>query len=169
MKLENQVCSLELSKKLKELGVKQESLFYWCGKELYGKTMLNFYIETNDYLFGCGATSGEPDIVPERIMKEDNEEIISAFSVAELGEMLPVYIEKDTRYAIKIEKYEQWLANDMEWETHKAKGCYQIRYVAITDRAKFQFNGELDTEANARAKMLIYLIENNLLSNSKKK
>ena len=29
MKLEDQVCSLELAKKLKELGVKQDSLFYW--------------------------------------------------------------------------------------------------------------------------------------------
>lgn len=29
MKLEDQVCSLELSKKLFELGVKQESLFCW--------------------------------------------------------------------------------------------------------------------------------------------
>lgn len=29
MKLENQVVSLELAKKLKELGVKQESFFYW--------------------------------------------------------------------------------------------------------------------------------------------
>ena len=30
MKIESQVCSLELAKKLKELGVKQESLYYWC-------------------------------------------------------------------------------------------------------------------------------------------
>lgn len=29
MKLEQQVCSLELAKKLKELGCRQESAFYW--------------------------------------------------------------------------------------------------------------------------------------------
>ena len=29
MNLEDQVCSLELAQKLKELGFKQESLFYW--------------------------------------------------------------------------------------------------------------------------------------------
>lgn len=32
MKIEDQACSLELAKKLKELGVKQESAFYWIGK-----------------------------------------------------------------------------------------------------------------------------------------
>ena len=31
MKIENQVCSLELAKKLKELGVEQDSYFFWYG------------------------------------------------------------------------------------------------------------------------------------------
>lgn len=35
MTLEQQVCSLELSKRLRELGVRQESLFWWY--ELYGE------------------------------------------------------------------------------------------------------------------------------------
>ncbi|GAH25167.1 unnamed protein product, partial [marine sediment metagenome] len=30
MKTEDQVCSLELAKQLKELGVKQDSVFFWC-------------------------------------------------------------------------------------------------------------------------------------------
>jgi len=29
MKLKDQICSLELARELKKLGVKQESLFYW--------------------------------------------------------------------------------------------------------------------------------------------
>lgn len=36
MKLENQVCSIEQAEKLKELGVKQESLFYWTHSEKWG-------------------------------------------------------------------------------------------------------------------------------------
>jgi len=34
MKLEKQVCSLELAKKLKELGVKQESLWFYNSKTM---------------------------------------------------------------------------------------------------------------------------------------
>jgi len=71
MKLEEQVCSLELAKKLKELGVKQESLFYWnichdCEKE---------------YPFGS---------VNWEISYEKNHgENISAFTASELLEKVP--------------------------------------------------------------------------------
>jgi hypothetical protein len=63
MDLEKQVCSLELAKKLKELGVKQESLFRW---EMYHAG--DRFVLTTD-------TRREPN--------EYNEEY-AAFTVAEL-------------------------------------------------------------------------------------
>lgn len=66
MKLENQVVSLELSKRLRELGVKQESIFYWCDvsesyHEVRWEVILNPKIAVKDH--------------------------VSAFTVAELGEI----------------------------------------------------------------------------------
>jgi len=66
MKLENQVCSLELAKKLKELGVKQESLFYWF-------VYKNKYNELSTGLKKGGG---------------HGKSRFSAFTVAELGEMI---------------------------------------------------------------------------------
>jgi hypothetical protein len=65
MKLENQVTNLELSKRLKELGVKQESLFYW--KEYDGRWWLDY----------CG-----------KPWDEFKDRWASAFTVAELGEII---------------------------------------------------------------------------------
>ncbi len=76
MKLEDQVCSLELAKRLKELGVKQNSLFYW-----------------RDSLYNQGV------FIPEKILYNPNTfhenavtiyEYYSAFTVSELMMMLPV-------------------------------------------------------------------------------
>lgn len=111
MKLERQVVSLELAQKLKKFGVKQESLFGW-----YGYSVL----PTNDEL---------------EVASADNGIGISAFTVAELGEILP--------QRVSSYRYERWtctMTNPSEMITYTA-----------------------DTEADARAKMLIYLIENNLL------
>lgn len=59
MTLEQQVASLELCKRLKTLGVRQESVFYWCED-------------------GCGPHFGMGRI----------EVALSAFTVAELGILL---------------------------------------------------------------------------------
>lgn len=120
MKLENQVVSLELSRKLKELGVKQESLFYWHPR-----------------LDGAN----RPYIVPasHRNGTSPNKDFIPAFTVAELGEMLPA--------DIKSYKYE-----DGRWSCDGSR--------------KYDTNSawiQADTEADARAKVLIYLIENKLV------
>src|SRR5437016_1173186 len=71
MKIEEQVTSLDLSKKLKELGVKQESAFYW-----------------EDSVF----TDGMQLKSKERATLKGSHEIYSAFTVAELGETLPAGI-----------------------------------------------------------------------------
>ena len=64
MKLESQVCNLELAKKFKELGVKEESLWYWSiGKDAH--------------------------IVRGRLPRKCDREYVSAFTVAELLNISP--------------------------------------------------------------------------------
>lgn len=70
MKLKYQVCSLELSKKLKELGVKQESLFSWDESQ---SSPLFSHIS-----FICNGIG-------------DNKHICCAFTASELIEMMPYY------------------------------------------------------------------------------
>ena len=114
MKLQNQVTSLELSKKLKELGVKQESLFYW--------QMLpngEFFLRAGTATFnGCKI-------------------IASAFSVAEIGEMLP-----NCTQSWCVEK--EWI-------------CIFKCVSGFMD----EFYG--NTEADSRTKLLIHLIEKGIV------
>ena len=123
MKLENQLTSLELSKKLKELGVKQESLFYWQG-----------YLHSNKKI----------ELVNQENL-DINYDYCSAFTVAELGEMLPINSIREVKTPNN-----KWL---ISW-------CGEISEDGLT--SKWERFTE-DTEANARAKMLIYLLENNYL------
>lgn len=67
MKIEDQVCSLDLARKLKELGVKQDSLFYW--------------IEDLEAHY-------QPCAILVQRKLDDYEYQYSAFSCAELGVML---------------------------------------------------------------------------------
>lgn len=124
MNQEQQVCSLELAKRLMELGVKQESYFTWVGEELWDTTMLSDY-ET-------------PRTSRERI---------SAFTVAELGEMLP------GNFNGLYTRFQKGLMGNRWFATlHKVNGNRQ------------QHQEEEKTEADARAKMLIHLLENKLIT-----
>lgn len=115
MKLEDQVCSLELSKRLKILGVRQESFAYWYKPH----SCWQLRIDRSDL-----GTDWE------------NNKIVSAFTVAELGEMLPV--ETEIAKAL-IYSPEKWCCSKDE-------------------------RGEwAETMADAMALMLIYLIGNKLL------
>jgi len=110
MNIQKQVISLELARKLKKLGVKQESRWYYNVYD--AKTTLDIAKDN------CGG----------------DERFYSAFTVAELGEMLP----KDF---MSYKRYDKWTCGEHrinKWES-------------------------AETEADARARMLIYLLENGLI------
>ena len=120
MTLEQQVTSLELSKKLKELGVKQDSLFWWLEVSPG---------QWNTHCLSYG--------------KREENIGISAFTVSELGEILPEYF-----CSAQAGTQEKWVC---EKYSHGTIDAEVPRLYA-------------DTEANARAKMLIYLIEHKLIT-----
>lgn len=144
MTLEQQVTSLEISKRLKELEVKQESLFYWEGKTLVAKTTLGFTT------FGCEGTGGEPTWYPR---SEVEEEQFSAFTASELGEMLPQYIILDgglENYSCELE-----IVRSSAWRFY---------YGDMNKEYSFKFTASTNTsEANARGEFLVYLLENKLI------
>lgn len=124
--LEHHVTSLELSKKLNELGVKQESQFYWIENILVFKSGTGFYAKN-----GAGMNL-HPMI----------NKAVSAFLSSELGKMLP-YGYRTNRYQTSSEPIESG-------------------YICCPNTDRHTFCA--DTEADARAKMIIYLTENQLIT-----
>jgi hypothetical protein len=130
MKMEQQVCSLELAKRLKELGITTHSEFWWIKEKHHDTTCLTWYAD-NEYI----------DVIDYfRYESMDVYDIFPAFTVAELGEMLPRYCELTFRNRADDRKQIRWNCDNQFNETEEA------------------------TEADARAKLLIYLIENKLIT-----
>ncbi len=133
MKLEQQVVSLKLAKKLKSLGVKQESIFVWVELNNYGDNW-------DLHLMSYGDLS-EVDV--------ETRNSVSAFTVAELGEMLPAHIWSPDNSLLSEISYSK---SDDNGKTVWITGSMSMEEIIISD-----------TEADARAKMLIYLLENKLI------
>lgn len=134
MTLPSQLTSLKISERLKELGVKQESLF-WGVEPIVGS--YNILLENN---------------FDKKESEKKGRVFCSAFSVAELGEMLPKSIDD---YGIQIEYREK----NKEWKVGYVD-C--VRNNLRTKEGTFvcEFSS---TEADARGAMLIYLIEQGLI------
>ena len=124
MKPWDQVCSLKLAKKLKELGVEQNSIWYWSNDG--DRRDVEFYLV-------LGIKKAFRESSPK--IDDSKTKYYSAFTVAELGKRLPDYT-STWRHPGKI------------WSCE------------IADKA---FVSGYKSEANARAKMLIYLLENKLI------
>ena len=131
MKLENQICSLELARRLKMLGFEQESLFYWV--MMYPGALVlsgpSWIIHTADEFENI------------KVLPEEDWMAYPAYTAAELGEMLPSHIKQHSMFVDRF--HDKWL----------------IGYSYVYDDDKPFMN----TEADAKAELLIWLKENNLL------
>ncbi len=79
MQLEHQFCSPELSKRLKELGVSQSSLFWWA--ENHDEEIVLLVYETDVGFILPSGGGFDPRLL-------NNCRMFSAFTVAELGSIL---------------------------------------------------------------------------------
>jgi len=150
MELKNQVCTLEQGKRLYELIEKDtESLFvHWLT------------IENEDYVWKIGTLNEAGNAT----------ESYPAYTVAELGEMLPdeylknfefegYVIPKSGKYT---QSFETWFFNG---DNGRQFGC------------RYDYNGNINiatpnffgTEAQARAELLIYLLEQRLITPNQQK
>jgi hypothetical protein len=131
MELKNQVCNLEFAKKFEELGLKQASLFSWVtGRK-------NKWVDKRNEGYVAYNITYE-----ERVQwSKSGFGVFAAFTVAELGEMLP----------FEIVDRKNHVSHSVQ------KGVHFIWWFGDG------YKVEASTEADARAKMLIYLLENNLL------
>jgi hypothetical protein len=162
MNIQDQVCSLELAKRLKELGVKQNSYFVWF--KLIDKDSFD---------------------LAEKWQIDDAErfEEISAFTACELGEMLPCRFKQNQTITIQglkdnvVCEQEINISHDFHIDTSKVEinnndywYCWAIGQaydnygIQISELA---FCKHDESFANSMAKMLIYLIENKLIESPK--
>jgi len=140
MEQKNQVVSLEYAKKMKELRFEQESYFYWV----------------NDFMGWTIRDKQEADCIACEDVRASK---LSAYTVAELGEMLPYYLWVDEPKSNPPQEYYYDL------KITKTKTLkYIISYAGANIYHTELPHQENDfSEADARAKMLIYLKENKLI------
>jgi hypothetical protein len=147
MELEDQVTSLELSKRLKELGVKQESLFWWV------------VLDVKHPLYEVHRETRRPEDLQKLLSgtiirgRDAYEKVFgefihySAFTVAELGEMLH-------------KRFNEWAQG---WSD---SGCFYHFQFGFRGAGSMipgigkTFGADTDKEADARAELLIHLLEN---------
>lgn len=135
MNLKDQVCTLDQSEKLKELGVRQDSIFVWS---LNGGSLF-IYPTTEKMLSSLTAILPNQDYFQDGCI-----ETTSAFTVAELGELLiQNNISFDIQYLFDVESSYKWF-------------CLVEGDSPFTDIEAFG-----KTEAEARANLLIRILEGN--------
>lgn len=142
MILQNQVCALKQAKRLKELRVIQDSFFYWT------QTYINLIEEFKVLpIQNCSFFDLEDNEDVTDLLDGDGEnEIYAAFTVAELGVMLP-----------------KQFGDDRIWDSLPLSNTgIPFSECWLKSNNGYKYFGAFKTEAEARAAMLIYLLENRL-------
>jgi hypothetical protein len=123
------------------LGIKQESYFVWhTGGKLSGKRFKDEILPSKRPASFGAANSAWTDY--------------PAFTVAELGEMLPMSLQPKKSYEYFLEIGHDSYGWSCVYRFYEQDG-------SNLDFVKIIFS---ETEADARAKMLIYLLGNNLIN-----
>lgn len=141
MDLVSQITSKRISRELKELGVKQDSQFYWWGNREKTKLLPIHRTQIFESIIDYGVK---------------NNRYCSAFTVAELGRMLP-----DTFFNGK-EMYEITFRNFVKSLKNKTRTFY-VTAETYTDDGPMYAHIKDENEANARARMFIFLLKNKLV------
>ena len=151
------VCDLKYAQKLLNLGVKQESLWFWF--EQGNKVHEGYENKKPEYIW-----------VLQPYFKGMNKYCTcSAFTVAELGEMLPATIGDETwlAYFKSLNGYGGICEKIgyFKWENMPNKSVLHKSIHTISEACQDPIDKiRYFSEANARAKMLIWLIENKHLN-----
>jgi len=147
MKLSDQCCTREQAQRLKELGVAQKGHFLWQWEENPQKHVLTFKADPDNHA----------------VFEQD----CQAFSAAELGQMLPDYTgelgnleigKSETDHISMKPKKEKW------WNVSYWTLSGRVERDLYIPEQKSKHLQQAATLAQTLAKMLIYLLENNLLS-----
>lgn len=151
MNLETQVLSLELSKRLNELGIKQKTLFTWQ----------------------IGAD--EKPVLNISFMGEINSIDYSAFTAGELLQILPYHIL--SKEPEPFNSYRLYISGSVIVKNPECIDPVRTHIVtyrndtydmskSICENEKFLYRFYDENSANALGKMLIFLYENGLLQNA---
>jgi hypothetical protein len=162
MNIHDKVCSLELSRRLQELGFKQESIFYW------GEILTGRHAETEFNIFYYS-------IPVHNIITE-----YSSFTASELLKILPHRVTLPeggpyNSFRLRMEKG-VWV-QDLQNSTHaniRTSEFYSVNYYCDTTSQEMCWmfpcltkNISDENLANALAEMLIYLCEEGLIKNER--
>lgn len=168
MNLEDQICSLEYAKRLKELEVKQKSLFYYQNQPS-NDGINDIVISIKEII----STNNGNSIMNTYSMDEFDEPIYSAFTVAELGEMLPNCILKPDsapfdNYRLTIRKFisvDEKMNYTNNFITNYECDSASIHGADAWLTRRLFLNIYDSNLSNAMAKTLTYLLENGLIKN----